>query len=49
MNTDDVTASANTFERIQAKDKRNEIRVLWSEIGVAAFVALLVAGYLILS
>jgi hypothetical protein len=47
MTTGDVTAGA--FDRLQAKDARNERRVLWAEIGIAALLALLVAGYLMVA
>lgn len=42
--TPDVTTGA--FDRLQARDARNERRVLRAEIGIAALLALLVAGYL---
>jgi hypothetical protein len=47
MTTGDVTTGA--FDRLQARDARNERRVLWAEIGIAALLALLVAGYLIVA
>lgn len=44
-----TNGESSVFDAIQAKDIRNERRVLWSEIGVAFFLALLVAGYLIVA
>jgi hypothetical protein len=52
MTAGDVTAgdvTAGAFDRLQAKDARNERRVLWAEIGIAALLALLVAGYLMVA
>ena len=43
------TMPADTFVRMQAEDMANEVRVLWSEIGVMAFLALLVAIYVIVA
>ncbi len=42
--TADMTKTA--FESLRAKDARNEVRILWSEIGVIAFLDLLLAAYL---
>jgi hypothetical protein len=42
-------SSESDFDRLRAEDKRNEVRILWSEIGVVAFVALLVIAYLIVT
>jgi hypothetical protein len=36
-----------TFDRLQAEDMANEVRILWSEIAVCAVLALMVAVYLI--
>jgi hypothetical protein len=32
------------FERMQKKDARNEVRILWSEIAVLVLLGLLIAG-----
>jgi len=40
---------ASRFARMQAEDKANESRVLWSEVAVMAFLALLVAIYLVVA
>ncbi len=45
VTTADATPSASTFESLLAKDARNERRILWSEIGVALFVALLIVVF----
>ncbi len=37
------------FAKMQAEDMANESRILWSEIGVMAFLALLVAIYLVVA
>jgi hypothetical protein len=41
-----VKTAPNAFDAMQTKDMKNERRVLWSEIGIASLLALLVAGYL---
>lgn len=47
MTPPDVSPPDGTFERMQSEDMANEVRVLWSEVGVCALLALLVAIYLI--
>ena len=42
----DVTPAATTFESLLAKDARNERRILWSEVGVALFMVLLIFVFL---
>ena len=49
VTTADVTAAANTFESLLARDARNERRILWSEVGVALFVALLIVVFLLVA
>ena len=49
MTTDDVTSPAGTFEKMLATDASNEVRILWSEVGVSALLALLLACYLIVA
>ena len=44
----DLTSAASAFARLTAEDSRQEKRIFWSEIGIAALVAALVAAYLIL-
>ena len=44
----DVKSAASAFARLMAEDARQENRLFWSEIAVAAVVAFLVAAYLIL-
>ena len=44
----DLTSAASAFARLTAEDRRQEKRLFWSEIGIAAVVACLVAAYLIL-
>ena len=44
----DLTSAASAFARLTAEDRRQEKRLFWSEIGIAAVVASLVAAYLIL-
>ena len=41
----DATPAASTFESLLARDAKNERRILWSEIGVALFVALLIVVF----
>lgn len=43
------TNPADTFARIQTEDMASEVRVLWCEIGVMAFMVLLVVIYLIVA
>ncbi len=43
------TTPADAFDKLQSEDKANEVRILWSEIGIIAFLALLVAIYLIVA
>lgn len=38
---------ADAFDKLQSEDMANEVRILWSEIGIMAFLALLVAIYFI--
>jgi len=45
----DLKSVASAFARLTAEDMRREKRLLWSEIGIAAVVAFLVAAYLILT
>ena len=45
----DVTPPASAFESLRARDARNERRILWSEVGVAAFVALLTILFLFIA
>ena len=45
----DLNSAASAFTRLTAEDMRREKRLLWSEIGIAAVVAFLVAAYLILT
>ena len=49
MTTDEVTSPAGTFDKMLATDARNEVRLLWSEVGVSALLALLLACYLIVA
>jgi hypothetical protein len=49
MTTGDVPPPASTFDRLLARDVSNEIRILWSEVGIAALLALLLACYLIVT
>jgi len=35
----------STFDALQARDMRNEKRVMWSEVGTVVLLLLLVAGY----
>ena len=44
----DLNSPATAFARLTAEDTRRERRLFWSEIGIAAVVALLVAAYIIL-
>ena len=41
--------SADAFDKLQSEDTANEVRILWSEIGILALLALLVAIYLIVA
>jgi hypothetical protein len=43
------STQASGFAKMQAEDMANESRILWSEIGVMAFLALLVAIYLVVA
>ena len=45
----DLKPAASAFARLTAEDARQEYRLFWSEIGIAAVVAILVAAYLILT
>ena len=45
--TPDEPPAASGYERMLAEDTANEVRILWSEIGIVAFIALLVAIYFI--
>jgi hypothetical protein len=45
----DLKPAASAFDRLTAEDTRQEYRLLWSEIAIAAVIALLVAAYLILT
>jgi hypothetical protein len=44
----DLKTAASAFAPLTAEDARKERRLFWSEIGIAAVVAFLVAAYLIL-
>lgn len=44
-----MTLPESAFDRMQAEDTANEVRILWSEIGVGALLVLLVAIYLIVA
>jgi hypothetical protein len=44
----DLTSAASAFARLTAADMRQEKRLFWSEIAIAAFILALVAAYLIL-
>ena len=44
----DLKPAASVFARLTAEDTRREKRLFWSEIGIAAVVAFLVAAYLML-
>ena len=37
------------FDRLRARDMRNEVRIFWSEIAVVALVALALSAYFIAS
>ena len=45
----DLTSAASAFARLTAEDTRQEKRLFWSEIAIAAVIAALVAAYLILA
>ena len=47
MTPANASSSEHTFDELQAEDMANEVRILWSEVGVCALLALLVAAYLI--
>lgn len=47
MTGPDAPPPRRTFDRLQAEDMANEVRILWSEIAVCAVLALMVAVYLI--
>ncbi len=47
MTPADASSPERTFDKLQADDMANEVRILWSEVGVCALLALLVAVYLI--
>jgi hypothetical protein len=49
MTTEKATPPASSFERTLANDTRNEVRILWSEVGIAALLALLLACSLIVA
>ena len=42
----DVTPPDSAFDKLQSADIRRERRILWSEVALIAFLAVLVAGYL---
>jgi hypothetical protein len=44
-----LAPAPGAFDRLQAEDVATERRILWSEIGIAAFVVFLAAAYLILT
>jgi hypothetical protein len=44
----DLTSAASAFARLMAEDKRQEIRLLWWQIGISTVVTSLVAAYFIL-
>ena len=43
-----MTPGDDEFRKLMAEDTATEARLLWSEIGILAFVTLLVCCYLIL-
>jgi hypothetical protein len=43
----DAAPATSTFESLLARDVRNERRILWSELGVTVFVALLIVAFLL--
>lgn len=47
MTPSDKSRGKRTFDRLQAQDMANEVRILWSEVAVCAVLVLLVALYLI--
>jgi|GEM_PF-3307906 len=49
MTPADASPPVRTFDKLQAEDMANEVRILWSEVGVCALLALLVAVYLIVA
>ena len=49
MTPPDASPPHRTFDKLQAEDKANEVRILWSEVGVCAVLALLVAVSLIVA
>ena len=49
MKPPETTPATGSFARMQAEDTANEVRILWSEIGIMAFLALLVAIYFIVA
>ena len=49
MTPGDVPPPASTFDSLLARDTRNETRILWSEVGIAALLAVLLACYLIVA
>jgi hypothetical protein len=44
-----LAPTPSAFDRLQAEDIAAETRILWSEVGIAAFVVFLSAVYLILA
>ena len=47
MTRPDASPPGGAFEKMQAEDMANEVRILWSEIGICALLALLATSYLI--
>lgn len=37
------------FERLQDRDRKNEVRILWSEVAIVAIVAFAIAVYFTVS
>ncbi len=43
-----MTSGNGDFQKLLDEDMATESRLLWSEIGILAFIALLVSSYLII-
>ena len=41
--------AVSVFERLQEHDKKNEVRILWSEVAVIAIIAFAMTIYLIVA
>jgi hypothetical protein len=44
----EMTPSETEFQKLLDEDLATESRLVWSEIGILAFLTFLIAGYLIL-